>query len=124
MRRENLPTADDRRALIEAASHQCKCCRIIDGTSNYRVSDVRRKMKKQFGLDCLFLDYDELIDAPGKDELDQQRNLVRAAKSLGMELQCAVILISQLRKPLSGESAARPICNGCMDQDRRQNTLA
>lgn len=109
MRREDLLTADDRRALIEAASHQCKCCRIIDG--NLELSRIRRaarKMKKQFGLDCLFLDYDELIDAPGKDELDQQRNLVRAAKSLGMELQCAVILISQLRKPLSGEDAARP----------------
>jgi replicative DNA helicase len=65
-------------------------------------------MKKLSGLDLLILDYDELIEAPGKDEFDQQRNLTRAAKSLGMELKCAVILISQLRKALSGEDVAKP----------------
>src|SRR5262249_17590496 len=67
-----------------------------------------RKMKKQAGLDLVVLDYDELIEAPGKDEFEQQKNLARAAKSLGMELRCAVVLISQLRKPLSGEDAAKP----------------
>jgi replicative DNA helicase len=109
MRREDLLTSEDRRALLEAASHECKRCRILDGELELsRIRRAARKMKKQSGLDCLILDYDELIEAPGKDELDQQRNLVRAAKSLGMELRCAVILISQLRKPLSGEDAARP----------------
>jgi replicative DNA helicase len=33
---------------------------------------------------------------------------VRAAKSLGVELKCAVILISQLRKALNKEDAERP----------------
>jgi len=109
MRREDLLTKEDRRALIEAASHECKRCKILDGELELsRIRRAARKMKKQSGLDCLILDYDELIEAPGKDEFDQQRNLVRAAKSLGMELRCAVILISQLRKPLSGEDAARP----------------
>ncbi len=109
MRREDLLNAEDRRALIEAASHECKRCRILDGELELsRIRRAARKMKKQSGLDCLILDYDELIEAPGKDEFDQQRNLVRAAKSLGMELRCAVILISQLRKSLSGEDAARP----------------
>lgn len=109
MRREDLLTTEDRHALIEAASHECKKCRILDGELDLaRIRRAARKMKKQAGLDLVILDYDELIDAPGKDELEQQRNLVRAAKSLGMELRCAVILISQLRKPLSGEDAAKP----------------
>ena len=56
----------------------------------------------------IVFDYDELIDAPGETELDQQRTLVRAAKSLGVELKCAVILISQLRKALNKEDAERP----------------
>lgn len=109
MRREDLLTSEDRRALIEAAAHECKRCRILDGELELsRIRRAARKMKKLSGLDCLILDYDELIEAPGKDEFDQQRNLVRAAKSLGLELRCAVILISQLRKPLSGEDAAKP----------------
>jgi replicative DNA helicase len=109
MRREDLLTSGDRQALLEAAAHECKRCRILDGELELsRIRRAARKMKKNSGLDLLILDYDELIEAPGKDEFDQQRNLVRAAKSLGKELHCAVILISQLRKPLSGEDAAKP----------------
>lgn len=109
MRREDLLNAEDRKALIEAAAHECKRCRILDGELELsRIRRAARKMKKSPGLDLVILDYDELIDAPGKDEFDQQRTLVRAAKSLGMELRCAVILISQLRKALSGEDATRP----------------
>jgi replicative DNA helicase len=109
MRREDLLTAEDRRALIESAARECKRCRILDGELEVsRIRRAARKMKKQSGLDLLVLDYDELIEAPGKDELDQQRNLVHAAKSLAMELPCAVILISQLRKALSSEDVAKP----------------
>lgn len=109
MRREDLLTSDDRRALLEAATHECKQCRILDGELDLpRIRRAARKQKKHSGVDLVILDYDELIEAPGKDEFDQQRNLVRASKSLGMELRCPVILISQLRKPLSGEDAARP----------------
>jgi replicative DNA helicase len=54
------------------------------------------------------LDYDELIDVPGKDEWEQQKTLTRAAKSLAIELNCVCILISQLRKTLQGEDRAKP----------------
>jgi replicative DNA helicase len=109
MRREDLLTRESRLALIEAAMHECKHCRILDGELEVsRIRRAARKMNNLSGLDLLILDYDELIEAPGKDEFDQQRNLVRAAKSLGMELHCTVILISQLRKALSGEDMARP----------------
>ena len=54
------------------------------------------------------LDYDELIDVPGKDEWEQQKTLTRAAKSLAIELDCVCILISQLRKPLASEDRAKP----------------
>lgn len=125
MRREDLLTSDDRRALIEVAAHECKLCRILDGDLELsRIRRAARKMKKLSGLDLLVLDYDELIEAPGKDEFDQQRNLTRAAKSLGMELHCAVILISQLRKPLSGEDAARPTLQRVYGSGQRRNTPA
>jgi replicative DNA helicase len=104
MRREDLLTSDEWNSLIEAASHECKHCKILDGElSLYRIRRAARRMKKTSGLDLIIFDYDELIDAPGETELDQQRNLVRAAKSLGVELKCAVILISQLRKALNKE---------------------
>jgi len=68
-------------------------------------------MNRSPGLECLILDYDELIEVPGEkgeNEFDLQRRLVRASKSLAMELRCPVILISQLRKALQGEDRKRP----------------
>ncbi len=109
MRRDDLLTSEDRRALVEAAAHQCKLCRILDGELDLaRIRRVARAMKDKTGLELVVLDYDELIEAPGKDEFEQQRNLARAAKRLAMELRCVVILISQLRKALSGEDVKRP----------------
>jgi len=109
MRRDDLLTPEDFNALIIAASHQCKKCRILDGELSLpRIRRAARKMKGRSGLDLLILDYDELIDAEGKTEFEQQRVIARAAKSLAIELKCAVILISQLRKTTQGEDAAKP----------------
>jgi len=65
-------------------------------------------MKGRAGLDLLILDYDELIEAEGKTEFEQQRVIARAAKTLAKELKCVVILISQLRKTTAGEDAGKP----------------
>jgi replicative DNA helicase len=109
MRREDLLTSEDWSSLIQAASHECKHCKILDGElSLARIRRAARRMKKTDGLDLIVFDYDELIDAPGETELDQQKTLVRAAKNLGVELKCVVILISQLRKALNKEDAKRP----------------
>lgn len=52
IRREDLLTTEDRHALVEAASHECKKCRILDGELNLvRIRRAARKMKKQAGLD-------------------------------------------------------------------------
>ncbi|SRR6266550_279457 len=99
MRREDQLSEKNFQAIVEAASHQCKKCRILDGELEIgKIRRVARSLKSRDGLHLLILDYDELIDAPGKDENEQLRRLVRASKSMGMELNCAVILISQLRK--------------------------
>jgi replicative DNA helicase len=109
MRRDDLLTPEDFEALVSAASHQCRKCRILDGELSLpRIRRAARKMKARAGLDLLILDYDELIEAEGKTEFEQQRVIARAAKSLAIELKCAVILISQLRKTTQGEDAGKP----------------
>lgn len=109
MRRDDLLTPEDRQALLEAAAHECKLCRILDGELDLpRIRRIARAIKGKTGLELVVLDYDELIEAPGANEFEQQRNLARGAKSLAMELRCVVILISQLRKVLSGEDVRRP----------------
>jgi replicative DNA helicase len=109
MRRRDKLEADDRDALTQAAARECSRCRILDGAIELsRIRRVARLMKRRDGLDLIVVDYDELVDAPGKDEFEQQKNLARGLKALAMELDCAAILISQLRKPLGGEDARRP----------------
>jgi replicative DNA helicase len=101
--------ADERIALLEAAGHLCKQCRVVDRELTLaRIGTAARGLKQRSGLDLLVLDYDELIDVPGKDEWEQQKNLTRAAKFLAIELDCVSILISQLRKTLQGEDRAKP----------------
>lgn len=109
LRRDDLLTDEDFKELLEAATHQCQKCRILDGELSLpRIRRAARKMKSNAGLDLLILDYDELIEAEGKTEFEQQRVIARTAKSMALELKCCVILISQLRKTTQGEDTGRP----------------
>jgi replicative DNA helicase len=109
MRRPERITPEESEALVEAASRECQSCRILDGElSMARIRRIARQMKSASGLDLIIIDYDELVEAPGKDEFDQQRYIVRSGKSLAMELKAPVIVISQLRKSLQGEDRKKP----------------
>jgi replicative DNA helicase len=109
MRHEDRITSKERQSLSEAAQGECKYCRILDGELEIsRIRRSARKMKRLGGLDLVVIDYDELVGAPGESELEQQTALVRSAKLIGVELRCAVILISQFRKSASGDCAYEP----------------
>lgn len=109
MRRDDLLTDVDWKNLTKATTRECTKCRILDGElSMARIRRVARAMKTREGLELAILDYDELITTTGNDEFEQQRNLVREAKSLAMELVIPVVMISQLRKALQGEDRKRP----------------
>ena len=109
MRRPERMTDSDRSALVEASSHECSQCRILDGElSMARIRKLARQMNSQPGLDLIIVDYDELVEAPGETEFDQQRYIVREGKSLAIALKIPVIVISQLRKSLQGEDRKRP----------------
>jgi replicative DNA helicase len=109
MRRPDAITEEEFALLIAAAASQCDVCRILDRELDLsRIRRAARRMKARTAVSLVVIDYDELVTVEGDTENDQQRNLARAAKSLGMELDCAVILVSQLRKSLAGEDVKRP----------------
>lgn len=100
------------KALVDAASRECVDCRIVDTQKTDltlgRIRRVSRTLKAHGGADLVVVDYDELVDVPGKDEWERQRVLVYGLKRLAMELASPVILISQLRKPLNSDDAKQP----------------
>lgn len=109
-RRTEFLSDDDWKALTVAASEQCQVCRILDSeTSLANIRMSARAMAARKELAWLIVDYDELIDVSGaKDEWQEQKVLVRSLKSLAMQLRIPVILVSQLRKALSGEDRSKP----------------
>lgn len=109
IRRPELLDKSEVQALLQAASHTCKVCRTLDGElSLARIRMAARHMAANKQLGCVIVDYDELVEVKGKDEWDQQRILVRALKSLGMQLGVPVVMVSQLRKPLDPQDRKRP----------------
>jgi len=97
MRTPSMMTMYDRQELPVVAMSQCNICRVLDGELSLR--RIRAAVRLLKGLVFgLFVDYDELVEVRGKDEWEQQRILVRALKSLAMELGIPVVLISQLSK--------------------------
>lgn len=109
MRRPQSLTRDEIKALVEVIAHECQKCRILDGELTIpKIRRTARQMKQQTGLDCVVIDYDELVEVQSKDEWEGQRRLIREAKAMAMELTCPVIVISQLRKALQGEDRKHP----------------
>lgn len=107
MRRPERMSSEEYTALC--AVETCKTCRTVDG--DFSIRDIRiacRRMKRAGQLSWAVIDYDELVDAPGKDEFAQQRNVIREAKRIAMTLEIPVIMISGIRKPSEKADAKRP----------------
>lgn len=109
IRRPEQITSDDRKALLDSSIKQCTKCRMLDGELTLaRIRMASRSMASNKELGCVIVDYDELVEVRGRDEWEQQRILVRALKSLGMELDVPVIDVSQLRKALDPSDRKKP----------------
>lgn len=102
-------TVDDWTSLTRESAGQCQKCEILEGEITMpRVVATASRMRAAGNLNFVVVDYDELIGAPGKDELERHAAVATACKSLAKSMAVPVILISQLRKLLSGEDRRRP----------------
>ena len=108
-RPENL-TKEEYSALVKNAMGGCDVCRIVDTELSIRgIRTACRRMKAAGQLSWAIIDYDELVDAPGKDEFAQQRIVIREAKRIAMTLDIPVFMISGIRKALDSKEAKKPM---------------
>lgn len=109
IRRPQNLTAEDFHLLTEAAANECVSCEILDGELTLAgIRSAVRAMGKG-RIRYLIVDYDELVEVNGaKDEWDSQRRLVRGIKTVGMEMDMPVFLVSQLRKALNDGEREHP----------------
>ena len=110
MRRPESLTKEEYSALVKNAGTSCEFCRIPDGELSLKnIRAACRRLKSEGKLSWAVIDYDELVEAPGKDEFAQQRNVIREAKRIAMTLEIPVFVISGIRKPLDSREAAKPM---------------
>lgn len=120
-------TDADWKALIESAGNIATSNLIIDDTPSISVPELRSKCRKyqaEHGLDCIIIDYLQLMRGSGKADSHQQEisEISRSLKAVARELSVPVIALSQLSRAVEGRPDKRPMLSdlresGAIEQD-------
>jgi replicative DNA helicase len=115
--------------LLQALDRLSPANIFIDDTPGISIMEIKnkcRRLKAERGLDLILVDYLQLMNHDGKSENRQQEitALSRAFKLLARELNCPIILLSQLSRgpEQRGGDQKRPILSdlresGAIEQD-------
>ncbi|MEG0291810.1 MAG: replicative DNA helicase [Anaerovoracaceae bacterium] len=100
---------------------------IIDDTPGIRMMEIKnkcRRLKAEKGLDMIILDYLQLMDGEGRSDNRQQEitQLSRGMKQLAREMDCPIIVLSQLSRAPDQRPDHRPVMSdlresGAIEQD-------
>lgn len=120
-------SSDEWNRLTDAASKFMKASIIIDDDSMLDPRGLRtkvRRIKKEYGLDAIVLDYLQLMNSGRNRENRQQEisEISRSLKVLGREMDIAVISASQLSRSVEQREDKRPRLSdlresGAIEQD-------
>ena len=120
---------DEWKKLIDAADRLSGSPIIIDDTANISAIELRnkaRRISKEHGLDCLIIDYLQLMDGGAHSRIDNRQQQIsdisRSLKALARELRVPVIALSQLSRGPETRTSRRPMLSdlresGSLEQD-------
>jgi len=113
--------------MIEAASILSESKLFIDETSSISPIEIRsrcRKLKSQYGLDCIIIDYLQLMKLKEKVESREREvsEISRTLKAIAKEFQIPVFALAQLNRGVEGRTEKRPMLSdlresGSIEQD-------
>jgi replicative DNA helicase len=113
--------------LINSAQHLSESKLYIDETSGISPFEIRaraRRLKAQHGLDCIMIDYLQLMDLKQKVESRERAvsEISKTLKSLAKELEIPIVALAQLNRGVEGRSDRRPMLSdlresGSIEQD-------
>ena len=121
-------TAEDWRKLTLAMGSLSNAGIFIDDTPGIRINEIRskcRRLKQEFGLGMIMIDYLQLIVGSSNGQENRQQEvseISRSLKSLARELQVPVIALSQLSRGVEQRQDKRPMMSdlresGSIEQD-------
>ncbi len=113
--------------LIQAAGSISEASLFIDDTAGISPFEIRarcRRLKAQHGLDCIMIDYLQLMDLKQKVESRERAvsEISKALKAIAKEMQIPIIALAQLNRGVEGRSDRRPMLSdlresGSIEQD-------
>jgi len=113
--------------LIHAATVVSEAPLYIDDTSGISPFEIRaqaRRLKRQKGLDMIFIDYLQIMDLKQRVENRERQvsEISRLLKSIAKELKIPVIALSQLNRGVEGRQERQPMLSdlresGSIEQD-------
>lgn len=90
----------------------------IDDQGGLSIADVRAKargIKRQYGLDVLFVDYLQLMNGQGANRNAEIEEISRGLKNLAKELDIVVVCLSQLNREVDKRTNRRPVMSDLRD---------
>lgn len=101
---------------------------MIDDTPGIRIMEIKnkcRRMKAEMGLDLIILDYLQLMEGDSKNATNRQQEITglsRSMKLLAREMDCPIIVLSQLSRAPDQRPEHRPVLSdlresGAIEQD-------
>ncbi|MGI6212155.1 MAG: replicative DNA helicase [Anaerovoracaceae bacterium] len=126
LKRGSTMTADDWNNLRGAIDRLHSTKISIDDTPNPSIFEIRNKCRRkqsEEGLDLVVIDYLQLMGDSSSDNRQQEiSNLSRGMKLLAREMECPVIVLSQLSRAPELRKDRRPILSdlresGSIEQD-------
>ena len=113
--------------LINVAGQVSDSKFFIDETSGISPFEIRaraRRLKAQVGLDCIIIDYLQLMDLKQKVESRERAvsEISKTLKSIAKELAVPIIALAQLNRGVEGRADRRPMLSdlresGSIEQD-------
>ena len=127
--RTGAMSSDEWKNLVDAADRLSGSPMYIDDTANVTAIELRnkaRRISKEFGLDCIIIDYLQLMDGGAHSRIDNRQQQIsdisRSLKGLARELRVPVIALSQLSRGPESRTNRRPMLSdlresGSLEQD-------
>jgi len=122
-------SSEDWSAIAESSEKLANCDIIIDESNNINVREMRNKCRRisaEKPIDLIIIDYLQLMASEGKVESRQNEveQISRQLKQLGREMDCPVIVMSQLSRAVEKRTGEgnRPMLSdlrdsGAIEQD-------
>ncbi|MCR4403870.1 MAG: replicative DNA helicase [Candidatus Acetothermia bacterium] len=119
--------AEKWRDIVVAAGKLAKSRIVIDDTPGISVMELKaraRRMKAEYDIDLLFVDYLQLVESGTKTDVREQEisHIARSLKALARELSIPVVACSQLSRAVERREAHRPRLSDlreCVTSDTR-----